>query len=117
MAKYIVDLDSFLECLDFLSEGKINGLSYTYLQNVKAFTQRFPKEEYKENAVAYREYTNDVDKDILEGRGLKPLESCEHEWECCGISTGGTDYVCKKCGTYKVRPHDYNDKISVTIQN
>lgn len=73
MAKYIVDLDSFIDCLDFLSEGKINGNDYTYVQNVKAFIQRFPKEEYVENAVVYREYTNDVNKDILEGRGLKPL--------------------------------------------
>lgn len=43
------------------------------------------------------------------------VEESDHEWECCGISTVGTDYICKKCGTRKVYPHDYNDKISVTI--
>jgi hypothetical protein len=43
------------------------------------------------------------------------VEESDHEWECCGISTVGTDYICKKCGTHKTYPHDYNDKISVTI--
>jgi hypothetical protein len=71
--KYIVDLDSFKECLDFLSQGKINGNEYTYIQNVKAFVDSFPKDEYRENAKVYREFSNDVNKDILEGRGLKPL--------------------------------------------
>lgn len=28
----------------------------------------------------------------------------DHEWECCGISTGGTSYICKKCRTRKVYP-------------
>lgn len=26
----------------------------------------------------------------------------DHEWEYCGISTIGTDYMCKKCGVHKV---------------
>ena len=74
MAKYIVDLDSFKECLDFLSEGKINGHDYTYVQNVKAFVDSFPKEEYAKDNIAYREFSNDVIKDICEGRGLKPIK-------------------------------------------
>lgn len=28
----------------------------------------------------------------------------DHEWECCCISTAGTNYRCKKCGAYKVYP-------------
>ena len=28
----------------------------------------------------------------------------DHEWECCGISTDGTTYVCMKCGTHKFYP-------------
>ena len=51
MAKYIVDIDSMMNCCDFLSEGKLNGHDYTYVQNVKAFIERFPKEEVKENVV------------------------------------------------------------------
>lgn len=48
MAKYIIDLDSLYECLDFLSEGKCNGDDYAYLQNVKALIYRFPKDEVEE---------------------------------------------------------------------
>lgn len=73
MAKYIVDMDSFKECLDLLSEGKINGYDYAYIQNIKVFVERFPKDEYIENPIAYREFSDDVNRDILEGRGLKPL--------------------------------------------
>lgn len=39
----------------------------------------------------------------------------DHEWECCGISTAGTDYICKKCHARKTYPHEYNGKIAVTI--
>lgn len=28
-----------------------------------------------------------------------------HEWECCGISTAGITYRCKKCGTTKFDYH------------
>lgn len=28
----------------------------------------------------------------------------DHEWECCGVSTGGSTYRCKKCGIYKQVP-------------
>lgn len=48
MAKYIIDLDAFYECLDFLSEGKLNGNEYTYLQNVKCLIHRFPKDKVEE---------------------------------------------------------------------
>ena len=74
MAKYIVDIDSLIECCDFLSEGKLNGNDYAYVQNVKEFIQRFPKDEYIENVKVYREFSNDTIRDIREGKGLKPLE-------------------------------------------
>ena len=48
MAKYIVDIDALLECCDFLSVGKLNGDSYTYVQNVKALIERFPKDKVEE---------------------------------------------------------------------
>lgn len=28
----------------------------------------------------------------------------DHEWECCGMSTGGSTYVCKKCYAHKFEP-------------
>jgi len=48
MAKYIVDMDALIECCDFLSMGKLNGSDYTYVQNVKALIQRFPKDKVEE---------------------------------------------------------------------
>lgn len=41
--KYIIDLDAFIECLDFLHFGTMNGVSVTPIDNVKALMQRFPK--------------------------------------------------------------------------
>lgn len=32
------------------------------------------------------------------------MTESDHEWECCGISIVGTDYVCKKCGTRRFYP-------------
>ena len=48
MAKYIVDIDSLIECCDFLSMGKLNNNDYTYIQNVKALIERFPKDKVEE---------------------------------------------------------------------
>ena len=48
MAKYIVDIDALIECCDFLSAGKLNGSDYTYVQNVKALIERFPKDKVDE---------------------------------------------------------------------
>lgn len=48
MAKYIIDLDALFECCDFLSLGNMNGKQYTYVDNVKALLQRFPKDKVEE---------------------------------------------------------------------
>lgn len=48
MAKYIVDMDALISCCDFLSLGKLNGMSYTYVQNVVALLERFPKTKVEE---------------------------------------------------------------------
>ena len=29
----------------------------------------------------------------------------DHEWECRGMSTAGSDYVCKKCHAHKFAPY------------
>lgn len=39
----------------------------------------------------------------------------DHEWECCGVSTAGTTYMCKKCHTHKTYPYEFDGEISVTI--
>ena len=41
--KYIIDLDAFMECLDFLHFGTMNGVFVTPIDNVKALMQRFQK--------------------------------------------------------------------------
>ena len=43
------------------------------------------------------------------------VEESDHEWECCGISTAGTTYICKKCHAYKTYPCKFDGEISVTI--
>ena len=48
MAKYIIDLDALFECCDFLSLGKLNDKQYTYVDNVRALLQRFPKDKVEE---------------------------------------------------------------------
>lgn len=48
MAKYIVDMDALFECCDFLSLGRLDGKQYTYVDNVKALLQRFPKDKVEE---------------------------------------------------------------------
>ena len=48
MSKYIIDIDAFFECCDFLSLGRLNGKQYTYVDNVKALLERFPKDKVEE---------------------------------------------------------------------
>lgn len=43
------------------------------------------------------------DKKIGEPIAFKT--DCDHEWECCGMSTVGSDYVCKKCRAHKFEPY------------
>ena len=35
--------------------------------------------------------------------------TCNHQWEGYGISTPGTQYICKKCGKIETRPINYNN--------
>lgn len=48
--------------------------------------------------------TVDTDKGITVNK-----ITCNHEWEGYGISTTGTQYICKKCGKIETRPTDYNN--------
>ena len=41
----------------------------------------------------------------------------DHEWECTGISTGGTNYMCRKCYAQKTVPNVDQKYFSVTAQN
>lgn len=49
MAKYIIDVDALINCLDLLSEGIMNSrYEWAYLQNVKELIENFPKDEVRE---------------------------------------------------------------------
>lgn len=38
----------------------------------------------------------------------------DHQWECCGISTAGTDYRCKICGVHKMVPVKKQDNVTIS---
>ena len=38
----------------------------------------------------------------------------DHQWECCGMSTGGSDYRCKICGKTKHEPTKYQSGMVIT---
>ena len=63
MAKYIVDMDALFECCDFLSLGKLDDKDYTYVNNVKALLQRFPKDKVEETITieVKNKVTNETD--------------------------------------------------------
>ena len=41
----------------------------------------------------------------------------DHVWECIGMSTAGTDYICRKCYSRKTVPYVDQQYISITSQN
>ena len=38
----------------------------------------------------------------------------DHQWECCGMSTGGSTYRCKICGQYKTEPVKNSDNTTIS---
>lgn len=51
-------------------------------------------------------FKDDITKYLPTKVTNKVCESEEdHEWECCGMSTEGSSYRCKKCGKYKFEPY------------
>ena len=38
----------------------------------------------------------------------------DHQWECCGVSTGGSTYRCKICGKIKHEPVEFQSGIITT---
>ena len=43
--KYIIDIDALNDCLELMSQCKINGKPYISLETVKEIFDKFPKEE------------------------------------------------------------------------
>ena len=73
--KYIIDVEALKGCFDLLPKPFItDGKACVYLDSIKEMIDKFPKEEYVENVKAYREFPHNANKDILDGKGLKPLD-------------------------------------------
>ena len=41
----------------------------------------------------------------------------DHQWECVGMSTAGSNYICRKCYARKTVPYVDPQYISITGQN
>lgn len=41
----------------------------------------------------------------------------DHEWECVGMSTAGSNYICRKCYARKTVPYVDPQYLSITAQN
>ena len=51
--------------------------------------------------------------------GITPMNKMcqteeDHRWECCGMSTAGSDYRCKICGEHKTIPYKNQDNITIS---
>lgn len=47
--KYIVDIDSLLDCLDFTAFANVNGKPSAHISDVKELIRRFPKYQIEED--------------------------------------------------------------------
>lgn len=96
MAKYIIDLDALMSCLDLLPvPSSINGNDCVYLDDVFAMIARFPKEDYGNESSGV--ITKVVDD-------MNPCRNCETGWG--SISTEGY----RGCEETCTRLKEYNEK-------
>lgn len=70
--------------------------------------------EYMFNNANKKDHIQQIKDSLKETLATKLCVSeSDHEWECCGISTAGTDYICKKCYARKTYPAEYHE-LSIT---
>ena len=75
--RYIIDLDALKDCLELLSvQRKKDNL--VDIEAVKKMIDKFPKEEFKEDnkkttTTTKTTKTSTVNEDVLDGKGLKPI--------------------------------------------
>lgn len=62
MAKYVIDVDALMSCLNLTIQGKMNGLEWTYLRNIQYLIENFPKEEVRETITFKTDVTITKDK-------------------------------------------------------
>lgn len=59
--KYIVDIDSLIECLDCVDSIRFNGECYIQKHLLKEFLLRFPKD-----ALSEKDVVNFIAKDVMD---------------------------------------------------
>ena len=73
------------------------------------------KNETCENTYSYSSNTVTVSK---LNTGMDKLASCDHQWECIGMNSIGTQYRCKLCGQTKSDYNlNYNANVNVMSHN
>lgn len=77
----------------------LNSLEYIF-SNVKT------KENQKPITSIPDDIVDESFKEILVNKTCQ--SESDHEWECIGMSTVGTTYLCKKCYTQKIYPYEHN---------
>lgn len=60
--KYIVDIDSFIACLDCVDSIKVNGEYYINIELLKEFVNRFPKEKITSEYTEYNTNKPEADQ-------------------------------------------------------
>lgn len=77
---------------------KTNDISKARSEFAERMTRTF------DNAVCEK-FKDDITKYMATKAANSICKSEEdHEWECCGMSTAGSDYICKKCYAHKFEP-------------
>ena len=117
MTKYIIDIDSLINCLDFVSEGTINNQPFVYIKNVKNFVENFPKEKVGETITikkvnpnyippasvknVYAEWKMVLD-DFDDGAGNRELPHCTNCHK--GVYKHDAGSWCPFCGSAMKNP-------------
>ena len=72
----------------------------------KECDKKIPKRGLRAKANLIEDALEDTEKEyikiVVTNQTCKSEE--DHEWECCGVSTVGCNYSCKKCGAHKDVP-------------
>ena len=110
--EFIDDEHIFVNNRQFVSLKRFYEARKEVTEEVKLLTDK-NKELAEENEALktlLKKQLDDNKKDLPSTETLvnkRCTSEEDHEWECCGISTIGSDYMCKKCGAYKTVPINY----------
>ena len=102
----------FVDNKQFVSLKRVGEIKKATTEEMKLLTDK-NEELAKENEALKTLLKKQLDDDKKDSFSTETLinKMCaseeDHEWECCGISTIGSDYRCKKCGVYKTVPINY----------